>query len=94
MVCSQELTKNLRFCSKTIMHNLSVSFIFQGESRMKLEHVLFPFVFFFKIKDPFDGRSFLICSQDPLFRTNKNRILKNVSCEKAFRKISKRFLVF
>ena len=31
---------------------------------------------FFKIKDPFDGRSFLMCSHHPFFRTNKNRILK------------------
>ena len=36
---------------------------------------------FFKIKDPFDGRSFLMCSHDPFFETNKNRILKNGSCE-------------
>ena len=39
---------------------------------------------FLKIKDPFDGRSFLMCSHDPLFGTNKNRILKNGSCERAF----------
>ena len=39
---------------------------------------------FFKIKDPFDGRSFLMCSDDPFFGTNKNRILKNGSCEQAF----------
>ena len=49
---------------------------------------------FFKIKDPFDGRSFLMCSHDPFFGTNKNRILENGSCEKAFRKISRPFLVF
>ena len=36
---------------------------------------------FFKIKDPFDGRSFLMCSHDPFFGTNKNRILKNGSYE-------------
>ena len=40
---------------------------------------------FFKITDPFDGRSFLMCSHDPFFGTNKNRILKNGSCEQAFR---------
>ena len=40
-----ELTKNLRFCAKTIMQNLSVSFIFQGECWMEIEHVLFPSVF-------------------------------------------------
>ena len=39
---------------------------------------------FFKITDPFDGRSFLMCSHDPFFGTNKNRILKNGSCEQAF----------
>ena len=42
---------------------------------------------FFKITDPFagpfDGRSFLVCSHDPFFGTNKNRILKNGSCEQA-----------
>ena len=41
---------------------------------MKIEHVLFPSVFF-KITNPFDGRSFLMCSHDPFFGTNKNRIL-------------------
>ena len=35
---------------------------------------------FFKITDPFDGRLFLMCSHDPFFGTNKNRILKNGSC--------------
>ena len=40
-------------------------------------------IHFFKIKDPFDGRSFLMCSHDPFFGTNKNRILKNGSCEQA-----------
>ena len=61
------------------MHNLSVPIIFQGECRIKIEHVLFP-SFFFKITDPFDRRSFLMCSHDPLFGTNKNRILENGSC--------------
>ena len=56
-----ELTKNLQFGAKTIMQNLSVPFIFQGECRMKIDHVLFPSVFFFKITDPLDGRSFLMC---------------------------------
>ena len=37
---------------------------------------------FFRIKDPFDGRSFLMCSHDRSFGTNKNRILKNGSCER------------
>ena len=52
---------------------------------MKIEHVLFPSGFFFKITDPFDGRSFLMCSHDPFFGTNKNRILKNGSCEHSLR---------
>ena len=38
---------------------------------------------FFKITDPFDGRPFLMCSHNPFFGTNKNRILKNGSCERA-----------
>ena len=89
VVCSHdpffsELTKNLQFGAKTIVQNLSVPFIFQGECRMKIEHVLFPSVFF-KITDPFDGRSYLIYSHDSRFGTNKNRIFKNGSCERAFR---------
>ena len=40
---------------------------------------------FFKIKDPFDGRSFLMCSHDPFFGANKNRFLKNGSCERSLR---------
>ena len=52
-----ELTKDLQFRAKMIMRNLSVPFIFQREYRMKIEHILFPYVFF-KITDPFDGRSF------------------------------------
>ena len=39
---------------------------------MKIEHVLFPSVFF-KITDSCVGRSFSMCSQDPIFGTNKNR---------------------
>ena len=31
---------------------------------------------FFKITDSFDGRSFLMCSQDPFFGTNKIGPLK------------------
>ena len=37
---------------------------------------------FVKITDLFDTRSFLMCSHDPFFGTNKNRILKNGSCER------------
>ena len=49
---------------------------------MKIEHVQFPSVVF-KITDPFDGRLFSMCSHDSFFGTNKNRILKNGSCERA-----------
>ena len=42
---------------------------------------------FFKITDPFNGRSFLMCSHDPFFGTNINRILKNGLCERALRDI-------
>ena len=41
---------------------------------------------FFKITDPFDGTSFLMCSHHPFFGTNKNWILKNGSCERALMK--------
>ena len=39
----------------------------------------------FKLTDPCVGRSFLMCSHDLIFGTNKNRILKNGSCERAFK---------
>ena len=48
----------------------------------------------FKITDPFDGRSFLMCSHYPFFGTNKNRILKNGSCERAFRQTLNKFIFF
>ena len=41
-------------------------------------------ILFFKVTELFDGRSFLMCSHDPFFGTNKNRNLKNGSCEQAF----------
>ena len=56
---------------------------------MKIEHALFPSVFF-KITDKCVERSFSMCSHDPIFGTNKNRILKNGSCE---RELSNIFLV-
>ena len=43
------------------------------------------YIRFFKITDQSDGRSFLMCSHDPFFWTNKNRIIKNGSCERAFK---------
>ena len=68
---------------RDIMQNLSAPFIFQEECRMKIKHALFPSVFF-KIMDLCVGRSFSMCSHDPIFGTNKNRTLKNGSCERAF----------
>ena len=49
---------------------------------MKIEHVLFPSVFF-KIMDLFIGRSVSMGSHEPIFGTNKNQILKNGCCERA-----------
>ena len=66
---------------RDILQNLSARFICQEECRMKIEHVLFPSVFF-KITDPCVGRLFSLCSHDSIFRTNRNRILKNGSCER------------
>ena len=43
--------------------------------------------FSFKITDPCVGRSFSMCSHDPIFATNKNRILKNGWCERDFRSV-------
>ena len=62
VVCSHDLffrtDKESSIWRQTIMQNLSVPFFYQGQCRMKIEHVLFPSVFFFKITDPLDGRSF------------------------------------
>ena len=44
---------------------------------MKIEHGLFPSVFF-KITDPFDGRSFLMCSHEPFFGPTKIGSLKRI----------------
>ena len=48
---------------------------------MKIEHLLFPSVIF-KMTDHFVGRSILLCSNDPIFGTNKNRILEFRSYER------------
>ena len=55
---------------RDIVQDLLAPFIFQEECGMKTEHVLFPSVFFFKITDPYVGRSFSMCSHDPIFETN------------------------
>ena len=49
---------------------------------MKIEHVLFPSAFS-KLRIRLMEGHFLMCSQDPFFGTNKNRIRKNGSCERA-----------
>ena len=67
---------------RDIMQNLSAPFIFQEECQVKIEHALFPSVFF-TFMDPCVGRSFSVCSHDPIFGTNKNRILENGQCERA-----------
>ena len=47
---------------------------------MKIEHVLFSSAFF-KITDPGVRKSFLLCSHETIFGTNKNQILEIGSCE-------------
>ena len=42
---------------------------------------------FLKFTDPCVRRSFSMCSHDPIFGTNKNRILKNGSCEMPLRSL-------
>ena len=69
---------------KTIMQNLSVPFIFQGECRMEIEHVLIPSVFILNYWSVW-WKVILICSHNQFFGTNKNWILKNGSFERAFR---------
>ena len=54
-----------------IMQNLSAPFIFEEECRMKIEHVLFPPVFS-KLRIRV-GRSFSVCSHDPIFQQKSDR---------------------
>ena len=56
------------------MQNLSAPFIFQEECHEN--RACSVSIGFFKITDPCVGRSFSMCSHDPIFGTNKNRILK------------------
>ena len=69
---------------RDIMQNLSAPFIYQEKCQMKIEHVLLPSVFFFQNYRPMCRKVISLCSHDPIFGTNKNRILKNGSCERAF----------
>ena len=63
------------------MQTFSAPFIFQEECHMKMEHVLFPFVFL-KITDPrvqmirFFLNYISVLSHDPILGTNKNWILE------------------
>ena len=68
---------------RDIMQNLSAPFICPEDCPM--DRACSISIRFFKIKDPCVGRSFSMCSHDPIFGTNKNRILKDGSCERAFR---------
>ena len=70
------------------IQNLSAPLIFQEDCWMKIEYVLFPPVFF-KITDACVGRTFSMCSHDPIFGNNKNRILKNGSYERFSRLLLK-----
>ena len=47
---------------------------------MKIRHVLFPSVFS-NLRIHLSEAHFSLCSHDPIFRTNKNRIIKNRLCE-------------
>ena len=50
---------------------------------MKIEHISLPSVFFFKLRIRV-GRSFLLCSNDPIFLIDKNWILEIGSHKWAF----------
>ena len=65
---------------RDIMQNLSAPFIFQEECRMKIEHALVPSVFP-NLRIRVSEGHFQCVLHDPIFGTNKNRILKNESCE-------------
>ena len=49
------------------------------------KYSIFYFHPFFKITDPCVGRSFSMCWHNLTFGTNKNQILTNGSCERAFK---------
>ena len=89
VVCSHDpilrTDKNLQFVAKTITGILlSAPFIFSR--RVSDENRACSIsIHFFKFTDPCVGRSFSMCSHDPIFGTNKNRILKNRSYEQAFK---------
>ena len=80
-ILSSELTKNLQFSAKKMMQNLSVPFNLSRRVSDENRICCISISFFFKITDPLDGRSFLMCSHESFFGTNKNRILKNGWCE-------------
>ena len=61
---------------------LSAHYIFQKEYQMKIEHVLFPFVFS-KLRIRVSEGHFYCVHCDPVFGTNKNRIIEIGSCKQA-----------
>ena len=65
------------------MKNLSAPFTFQEERPMKIEHAFF--LPFFQNYGSVCRKVILMCSHDPIFGTNKIRILKNRSFERALR---------
>ena len=81
-----ELTKNLQFGAKTITgyHTKFVG-TFHLSKRVSDENRACSIsIRFFKIADPYVGRTFSMCLHDPIFGINKKRILENGSCERAF----------
>ena len=78
-----ELTKNLQFGAKTIT-GISCKFVgacYLSRRVSDENRACSISIRVFKITDPCVGRSFSLCSHYPIFGTNKNRILKNGSCE-------------
>ena len=65
---------------RDIMQNWLAPFIFQEECWMKIEYVLFPYVFS-KLPTRVSAGHFQCVHTIRFFGTNKNRILKNGSCE-------------
>ena len=83
VVCSHDPFFRTNKKSSIWRQNHHVKFVgaFHLSRRVSDENRACPiFTRFFKITDPFDGRSFLMCSHDPFFGTNKNWILKKGSC--------------
>ena len=86
-----KLTKNLQFGARTITGiSCNISRRISSFKRVSDENraCSISIRFFFKFTDPCVGRSFPMCSHDPIFGTNNNRILNNGSCERALRQLN------